>query len=303
MKWLEISVPASHEAAEAVYAVMSERAPGAVAIEEPVLQGADGDDARIDYGRPVVVRAYVPVDGGEQEKRRSIEQGVWHLSQIDISGVGEITVQELAEEDWASAWKAHYQTRRVGRRLVVKPSWLEYEPQSGDVVVELDPGMAFGTRLHPTTDTCLRLLEDVVHGGERVLDVGTGSGILALSAAGLGAASVLALDVDTVAVEAAAQNVERAGLQDRVLVRRGSLPLSPQSSPLSTFDLVLANIIARVLVELAGELRQALRPGGYLLASGIIAEREAEVREAFQRAGLSIERRIQSGDWVTILAR
>ncbi len=304
MNWLEVSVSASHEASEAVYAVMSEYAPGAVAIEEPVVQPRDGDGAHIDYSQPVTVSAYLPMDGEEQDKRRHIEEGVWHLGQIDIAGVGDVTVREMAEEDWANAWKEHYRTRKVGNRLVIKPSWLEYEPADDEVIVELDPGMAFGTGLHPTTDTCLKLLEEVVHGGEHILDLGTGSGILALAAVGLGASSVLALDTESVAVEAAAANASAAGYANQITVERGSLPL-PMGHPShgTLFDVVLANIIARVLIELAPALKAVLRPGGPLMASGIIIDREAEVVKAFEEAGLPVQRRVQSGDWISLVCR
>src|ERR1051326_2001120 len=151
MNWLQISVQASREAAEAVYAVLDRHAPGYVSIEEPVMQPSDGDGAQIDYGAPVTLRAYVPVDGLEAGKHTAIEEGLWHLSRIDIPGfgVGDVTSRELKEEDWANAWKDHYHTRKVARRLVIKPSWLEYVPAPDEVVVELDPGMAFGTGLHP----------------------------------------------------------------------------------------------------------------------------------------------------------
>ena len=274
---------------------MSAHAPGCVAIEEPVSQPADGDGAAIDYSLPLTLRAYLPVDGSEGGKQHAIEQALWHLSRIDISGVGEVSSRELAEEDWANAWKDHYHTRKIGRRLVIKPSWLSYTSAPEEVVVELDPGMAFGTGLHPTTESCLLLLEELVHGGERVLDLGTGSGILSLAAGGLGAGSVLAMDVEPIAVETARANV--AG-RPEIAVSLGSLPLPAPES----FDLILANIIARVLIELASELCCVLHPKGKLMASGIIAEREAEVLAAFASAGLAVERRVQMGDWVTIVA-
>ncbi len=299
MDWLEISVEASHEASEAAYAVMSQHAPGGVSIEEPVTQEVDGQGAHVDSSRPVTLRAYVPVDGSEGARRQAIEEGLWHLSRIEINGfgVGQVSTRRLREEDWANAWKEHYHTRKVGRRLVIKPSWLAYEPAPDEVVVELDPGMAFGTGLHPTTETCMQLLEDLVRGGERVLDLGTGSGILSLAASGLGSGPILALDTDAIAVQTASANT--AALGDRVKVSAGSLPLAePQ-----TFDLVLANIIARVLIELAAELASVLAPGGRLLGSGIIVDHEAAVVEAFSGVGLTVERRVQSGDWVTLVAR
>src|SRR5579862_4769646 len=294
MNWLEISVEASHEGSEAAYAVMSRHASGGVLIEEPVAQDHDGENAHVDFSRPVMLRAYVPVDGAELGTAQAIEEGLWLLSRIDVEGIGQVSRRELKEEDWANAWKDHYHTRKAGRRLVIKPSWLEYEPGRDEVVVEIDPGMAFGTGLHPTTETCLQLLEDLVHGGERVLDLGTGSGILSLAAGGLGAGSILALDVDSIAVETARSN---CAPRTNVEVRQGTLPLeSPQ-----TFDLVLANIIARVLIELARELRAVLKPGAKLLASGIIVEREDEVVSALRADGLAVEQRVQSGDWVTLV--
>ena len=296
MNWLEISVEASHEASEAAYAVMSKHASGGVLIEEPVSQEVDGENAHVDFNRPVTLRAYVPMDGAETATAQAIEEALYLLSRIDVEGVGPASRRELKEEDWANAWKDHYHTRKVGRRLVIKPSWLDYLPAVGEVVVELDPGMAFGTGLHPTTDTCLQLLEDLVRGGERVLDLGTGSGILSLAAAGLGCGPILALDTDPIAVRTAADNLRPLGRQ--VAVRQGTLPLhSPEQ-----FDLLLANIIARVLSELASELAAALAPGGKLLASGIIAEREQEVLDAFAAAGLAVECRVQAGDWVTSVA-
>jgi ribosomal protein L11 methyltransferase len=285
---------------------MDRHAPGCVSIEEPVIQPLDGDGAHIDYDAPVMLRAYVPVDGSQAGKLQAVAEALWHLSRIEIPnfGVGEVSSRELAEEDWANAWKEHYSVRKVGRRLVIKPSWLDYVAGLEDVVVELDPGMAFGTGLHPTTDTCLQLLEDLVHGGETVLDLGTGSGILSLAAAGLGAGPILALDTDEVAVRTAETNL--ASLGERVEVGQGSLPLAHHTSPpvggegIQQFDLVLANIIARVLVDLARDLAAVLAPAGKLLASGIIDEREAEVVEAFAAAGLAVERRVQSGNWVTL---
>jgi ribosomal protein L11 methyltransferase len=296
LDWLELSVEASHEASEAAYAVMSQHATGGISIEEPVAQEVDGENAHIDFNRPVTLRAYLPVDGSETSIARAIEEGLWHLSRIDVQGVGEVSTRTLKEEDWANAWKDHYHTRKAGKRLVIKPSWLEYIPAAGEVVVELDPGMAFGTGLHPTTDTCLQLLEDLVQGGESVLDLGTGSGILSLAAAGLGSGPILALDTEAIAVRTAGENT--AALGAGITVGQGTLPLAKPH----TFDLVLANIIARVLAELAGELAAVLAPAGKLLASGIIVDREEEVLDAFATAGLAIERRVQSGDWVTLVA-
>ncbi|HEU5441802.1 MAG TPA: 50S ribosomal protein L11 methyltransferase, partial [Ktedonobacterales bacterium] len=245
-----------------------------------------------------------------------IEEGLWHLRQIGAGNISEVSVRRLAESDWANAWKEHFHVTHLGRRTVIKPSWREYEPRAGEVVVELDPGMAFGTGLHPTTRNCVLALEETLAPGDRVLDVGTGSGILALAALKLGAASVLALDVSTVAVEAARANAEANGLADRIEVRLATLegaagepfsPLPPDlavlGAEIGTFDLVLANIIARVIAQLAPALVRATLPGGTLIASGIIAERRHEAEEPLRAAGLREIRALVEGDWVTLVGK
>ncbi len=240
--------------------------------------------------------------------------------------VGPLRVQQLEEQDWADAWKQYYTIQRIGERAVVVPSWLEYEAQPGDLVLRLDPGMAFGTGLHPTTQLCVAALERYARPGSQVLDLGCGSGILAITAAKLGAGAVLALDTDPIAVDATRENVARNDVADRVHVAVGSLGggealghwlgESFVSSPLSvvaddkprttdqgprTFDLIVANIIARVLAVLAQDLAAALAPGGVLIASGIIDEREEEVALAFAAAGLVPRERHQEGDWVALV--
>jgi ribosomal protein L11 methyltransferase len=188
---------------------------------------------------------------------------------------------------------------RVGRRIVIKPTWRDHRPAPGDVILDLDPGMAFGTGLHPTTRLCLAAVESAADrgllDGARVLDVGCGSGILAIAAAKLGAAAVLGVDTDPIAVEATIANAARNGLADRILGRPGSLPSSEPG-----FDLVLANLIASVLIALAAPLRDELRPGGTLLASGIFEDREADVRAAFGSVGLTVTERTAEGEWVAL---
>jgi ribosomal protein L11 methyltransferase len=243
-----------------------------------------------------------------------VEEGLWYLGRIDVGKVGPLAVRSLAEEDWANAWKEHYHVLHIGARTVIKPSWRAYAPQPGEVVIELDPGMAFGTGLHPTTRGCLALIERALRPGDRVLDVGTGSGILALAALRLGAASVLALDVSDAAVAAARANAAANGLAERLEVRHATLegaagepflPLSPGlavlGAEIGTFDLVLANIIARVIAQLAPALLRALRPGGIVIASGIIAERLEEAAAPLRAAGLTDVRYEQDGDWFTLL--
>ena len=298
MRWLELRVEVECEAVEAVSEVFRRIAPGGVAIEETVAPGADEGFTLTD-GTPVIVRAYLPLDGAEAERLRAAETALGHLSAI--WPVGEIRTTELAEEDWANAWKAHYQPIRIGKHFLVRPLWRQVSAAPDDVVLDLDPGMAFGTGLHPTTQMCLTALESLPVADAEVLDVGTGSGILAIAAAKLGARSVFATDNDSVAVEAARQNVAANDVGDRIEVALGSLPLAEPRSQ-TRYDLVLANIIARVIIALAPDLAASVKPGGHLVASGIIAERLADVRTALEGAGFTLEE-INRGDWYALVGR
>ncbi len=287
MDWLEVSVETTGEGAEAVAEVLSRFAPRGVALEA----GPEGFGTGI-----ITVRAYLPADAELPQTRRRVEEALWHLSQI--LPLPAPAFRLVAETDWAEAWKQHLTVLHVGRRLVIRPSWLPYTPLGEEVVVELDPGMAFGTGTHPTTQMCLLALEDTVYPGARVLDLGTGSGILAIAAAKLGAGRVLALDTDPQAVTVARENVHRNGVADRVRVARGSL-----AQAVGRFGVVAVNILARVLVEMAeGGLARRLAPEGRLIAAGLLVGQEEQVRDAFERAGLTVIGRRQMEDWVALEA-
>ena len=287
MDWLEVSVETTGEGAEAVAEVLSRFAPRGVALEA----GPEGFGTGI-----ITVRAYLPADAELPQTRRRVEEALWHMAQI--LPLPAPVFRLVAETDWAEAWKQHLTVLHVGRRLIIRPSWLLYTPSGEEVVVELDPGMAFGTGTHPTTQMCLLALEDTVHPGARVLDLGTGSGILAIAAAKLGAGRVLALDTDPQAVTVARENVHRNGVADRVRVARGSL-----AQAIGKFDVVVVNILARVLVEMAeGGLARRLAPEGHLIAAGLLVGQEEEVRDAFERAGLTVIGRRQMDDWVALEA-
>ncbi len=288
MEWLEISVEVEAEVAEAVAEVLSRYVKGGVAIEA----GPDGWHAD-----PVCVRAYLPVDDELWDKRKHIEEALWHLGQI--APVPEPSFRSVAEEDWTEAWKERLQVLHIGEHFVIQPSWLDYDRKPEDVVIRLDPGMAFGTGLHPTTQMCLRALEESMQPGLEVLDVGTGSGILAIAAAKLGAKSVLAVDDDPQAVAVARDNVIDNGVRERVRVVRGSLPEVSGS-----YDLVLVNILTRVIVELVeAGLAERMRPNAVLITAGITVDTTSEVLAAFERGGLALVERRQQDDWVSLRAR
>jgi ribosomal protein L11 methyltransferase len=263
----------------------------------------EGLSARLDPTRPSIVRAYLPAGDPGAVERATAEVGValGHLQAFGLRPIGDVTTRVIEEADWAEAWKAHFPVLRVGRRLVIRPTWRRHRAGPDDVVLALDPGMAFGTGLHPTTRLCLARLEAVADRGlvtnARVLDVGCGSGILSIAAARLGAASVLGVDTDPIAVEATTANAARNRLARRIRARDGSLPSGEPPC-----DIVLANLIASVLIALAPDLAIELRPGGVLVASGIYVDREVEVRDAFTAAGLPVTGRDAEGDWVALEA-
>lgn len=301
--WLELAVEADVEAVEAVSEILSRFAPGGTAVEPGFDLVDQGLGARIDPSRPAIVRAYLPV-ADELAARAPIAkatEALGHLQAFGLRPIGELRSRFVHDEDWASAWKAHFPVLRIGRRLVIRPSWRRHRRQPGDVVIALDPGMAFGTGLHPTTRLCLLGLEELADAGTlhdaRVLDVGCGSGILAIAAIKLGSAEAVGLDTDPIAIGSTAANARRNRVIRSVRVREGTLPSGD-----AAFDLVLANLIAGLLVPMAASLRDELRPGGTLVASGVFRDREQDVRGAFEGAGLAIVERGIEGDWVRLTA-
>ncbi|CAI8027001.1 Ribosomal protein L11 methyltransferase [Geodia barretti] len=213
----------------------------------------------------------------------------------------ELAIRDLDDnEDWQNSWKEHYGALTVGHRLIIKPSWLDLEPgeAEGRIVIELDPGIAFGTGYHPTTYTCMEALEEQVRPGMKILDLGSGSGILTITALMLGAQSVVALDIDGQAVTASRQNFRRLRLQDRVTLAKGSVP-HPAAAE-NTIDLAVANISARGVADRSPFILQSLRPGGMLVASGLLATQRPEVDDAVLELGFTPELEWPREEWVTL---
>ncbi|WP_124727841.1 50S ribosomal protein L11 methyltransferase [Staphylospora marina] len=312
MNWTEISVHVSREAQEAVSHLLQEMGADGVAIEDPeVLHRAwDSRYGEIvelnpdDYpSEGVIIRAYlselelIDADGFCERVRKELN---W-LRELGLDpGPAEVTHRLVAEESWADEWKKYYRTVRVSDRLTIKPQWEDYTPSSPEEqVIELDPGMAFGTGTHPTTLLCLQMLEKHVRPGMRVIDVGCGSGVLSVAAAKLGAGRVLALDLDPLAVEKSRENVGLNRVEDAVVVRQGDLLRGVGE----TADLVVANILEEIIRKMAYDLPRVLVPGGWFIASGIIAEKAETVREALSDQGLRVMETVHQDGWVAITAK
>lgn len=304
MSWVEVSLTVNGEAAEAVADVLARYAPGGVALEATrVEQAPESEKAR--PAGDVRVRAYLPADDTLEATRARLEEALWHMGQLLPLPAPEY--RPVAEADWAESWKANYQPIRIGKRLHIVPAWLSPALAEGDVALRLDPGMAFGTGTHPTTQLCLRAIERHLAPGQRVLDLGTGSGILAIAAAKLGAEQVLGVDIDAEAVRVARENVEANGVAAAVQVEQGSLAevLAGQYGPgWRGVPLVVANILAHIIEKMLGQgLAETVAPGGLLVMSGILESQAYLVLGAMVPHGLSLVAEEKVDDWVALIAR
>ncbi len=300
-RWLEFSVVADPESVEAVSELFSRVGHNeGVVIEEPYRQDDDGEGFEIDPTRPVTVRTFVPAESDIDSARKTLAEGIWYIR--SIGSVGELQEQLHAEEEWADAWKQHFPVLRIGKHLVIRPTWREYDPRPGDLVIDLNPGMAFGTGSHPSTELALVMLEDAQITGKSVLDAGAGSGILSIAAALMGANEVDAVEIDPYAAGALAENIELNGVAAQVTPHTGSIASAVPVG--KRYDIVIANIISKVLVENAASLDVSASGDATLILSGIILDKEQRTLEAFQALSWEVTQRRVMGDWVGLtLAR
>ena len=294
-KWLELSVHAPREFVEPLTSLFLKYGHAGVAVEEPGGFNPDEGESPPDSGHVRVV-TYLPVGPTTRSREGSIDVGVRLMAQL--GPVSMLQSRDVDEADWQNAWREHFHILHVGSRTVIVPTWRSYSPSPGDVVIELDPGMAFGTGHHPTTTMCLAALEELVSPGCSVLDLGCGSGILSIAAARLGASDVLALDIDATAAETAAANVRQNGVDAVVTVGEGTLPhvsLRPGG-----YDIVVANISSTVIGDLASSIARAAKHEGTVVASGVLDHAKGPVVERLEEAGLSVEGVEVDGDWVAL---
>ncbi len=290
MRWAEISIQADRDALDIASDVLMNE--GCAGTLERQLDDTDSSFAMCSVG-------YLPVDDRLEDTLNRMRARLERCVETEPSILSpEISIRWVEDEDWANAWKQFFKPVRIGK-VVIKPSWESYSREPDDVVVELDPGMAFGTGTHPTTQLCLSVLQDIISGDEVVFDIGCGSGILSMAAAGLGAAQVQAIDNDPVAVKVARENVSNSGLAGTISVFEANSPAAIGGLA----DVVVANIISSVIIDMSAPLAAKVRPGGRLIASGIIAEREDEVTAELQSVGLHHVETRADGDWVAIVFR
>ena len=310
MKWSEISIHTTNEAVEPISNILHEAGASGVVIEDPFELTKEREDQfgeiyQLDPGdypeEGVIVKAYLPVNSFLGETVEAIKESINNLIiyNIDI-GLNKVSISEVNEEEWATAWKKYYNPVKISEKFTIVPTWEIYHPVSSDeLIIELDPGMAFGTGTHPTTVMCIQALERTVCPGDRVIDVGTGSGVLSIAAAMLGAEDIRAYDLDEVAVTQARLNIKLNKVHDRVTVNQNNLLDGVEEN---SADVIVANILAEVILRFINDVAKVLKPGGSFIASGIIQPKKDQVKEALIASGFEISETILMEDWVALIA-
>ena len=284
MAWQELSISVPHQYVEPISYLFG--------------RYGKGLSTEVDGKGWVLLRTYLA--SGSRQRLARIDVGVRLVAAVEP--IGPLEIRDLPEdEDWQNSWKSHFRILRIGKHLVIKPTWLELDPGPGDIVIELDPGIAFGTGYHPTTDTCLQAMEQHITPGMRVLDLGTGSGILTIAAIKLGAGRVTALDIESQAISAARRNFRRCGISKQVQLGQGSVPNAIAGA--GQFDLAVANISARGVADRCPFILTALKPGGLFIASGLLITQKEEVAAAAEPLGFALVSEWPQEEWVTLLYR
>ena len=305
MKWCEISIQTSHEAVELIAEIFRDLGASGVVIEDPELVNDYITSGKWDYTdipiaketEVVVEKAYLPVNGELEGRIQTLQQEIKALESRGVNTAPAVlATAELQDEDWSDTWKQYFHTEKPGERVVIKPTWEEYEPKDDEVVIELDPGAAFGTGTHATTSMCIRQLEKLVKPGMTVFDVGTGSGILSIISAKLGATNIQAVDYDDSVLKIVEENLEQNNVQDIISVAQSDLMQNVHGKA----ELVIANIIADIIIRLFDQLDEHLEQGGTLLTSGIIEDRIEDVLAAAEAHGYGVVERLENKGWACI---
>ena len=305
MKWCEISIQTSHEAVELIAEIFRDLGASGVVIEDPELVNDYITSGKWDYTdipiaketEVVVEKAYLPVNGELEGRIQTLRQEIKALESRGVNTASAVlTTAELQDEDWSDTWKQYFHTEKPGERVVIKPTWEEYEPKDDEIVIELDPGAAFGTGTHATTSMCIRQLEKLVKPGMTVFDLGTGSGILSIISAKLGAKNIQAVDYDDSVLKIVEENLEQNNVQDIISVAQSDLMQNVHGKA----ELVIANIIADIIIRLFDQLDEHLEQGGTLLTSGIIEDRIEDVLAVAEKHGYGVVERLENKGWACI---
>jgi len=309
MNWVEIKVKTTTEAIEAVSNIFYEAGVAGVVIEDPKIYLRPHDSSDWDYMdipegldfEVVQVTGYLAEDSSLAERTKVIRDRISQLPSFGIDiGKGEVAITTISEENWGEAWKKYYKPTHIGKHIVIKPSWEQYKPKTSDeVVIELDPGMAFGTGTHETTMLCLEILENYMKKDYTVIDIGCGSGILSIACGKLGAKKVLAIDKDENAVKVATENIKRNNLDNCVKAIKGDKLQGVDFKA----DIIVANIIADVIIDITKDVGLYLNDGGIFISSGIIKDRKLSVIEAMEKNGLDLIQQFEKGEWVALISR
>jgi ribosomal protein L11 methyltransferase len=300
-KWIEIALRVDGETAEALATELQRWCHQGVSVEYAGIPIDKWDEDEVPPPQELIVRGYFADNAQAAQTKAEIERALGYMNMM--LPMPQPTYTVVNDEDWAEAWKAHYHPIRIGKRLLIRPAWItDVDTQPDDIVITLDPGMAFGTGTHPTTQLCLEAIEDLMEPGIDVLDLGCGSGILAIAAARFHAGKVIAVDIDEIAVEATNENAAANGVAERIQAQTGSLETLITSA--RRYDFMLVNILARTIIAMCqAHLGDLVRPGGAAIFSGIIDTQADDVEAALRHTGLEPYARRQQGDWILIEAR
>ena len=293
LTWIELSVDSPREFVEPLSSVFLKYGHGGVAVEDIII---DGEGNKNKSKKNVRIITYLPKDETLESRINQIDVAVKLMS--GLGDVSHLVQSEVDGDYWVEAWKEHFTTLHIGSNLVVHPTWREYIPKLGETIIKLDPGMAFGTGHHPTTEMCMILLEKLVCQNTKVLDIGCGSAVLSITASKLGAETVLGLDIDSVAVRVGKENVFDNKVDDSVSIQHGTLPLS--NSSVVMYDVVVANISDTVILDLSSEIQKVIINGGHLIVSGLLLERYERVQSRLMSKGFEVNEMLVDGDWVAL---
>ncbi|SJZ96480.1 50S ribosomal protein L11 methyltransferase [Selenihalanaerobacter shriftii] len=290
MEWVELKIFSKDESLPAIDNILREIGTDGL-IQEEIVETIESEDN-------LLIKSYLPVNDSFESKLVKLKSRIGQLTEYGLDvGSGKVELETIPEEEWSTSWKQYFKPERITKRIVVKPTWEDYQPQSGEEIIDLNPGMAFGIGSHATTTMCIEAIEDYYSQCQNMLDIGTGTGILSIVANLLQIKNILAIDIDEVAIKVAKDNLKLNGIEDKVVVKQGDLVNTVEEK----YDLVVANILPHIIKELIPDILKVLHEDSIFVLSGIIDEKEAEIKDKLKELGLKIKEIKYQEEWVTII--